>query len=87
MDIEQYTKEFLEAYNIGRRFAYRIRVGKKFFGSMPIAKKLYKSIDNHHAMGFMSGFHNALKFRSVCVSPQTGLVTGFVDDQGGFYLQ
>lgn len=87
MDQVQFTKEFLEAYNLGKQFAYRIRVGKRFFGSMPIARKLYKDIDSHQSNGFMCGFAQVLDFKTVCVNPHTGLVSGFVDSTGKFSLK
>lgn len=82
MDVIKHTQEFMSAYQLGRTFAHKIRVGKRFYGSMPIARKLYKSIDSNQAQGFMCGFASVLKDKTVCLHPYENKVTAILLSDG-----
>lgn len=84
MNLTEHTKEFLEAYQLGKRFANNLKVGKRFHGSMPVARKLYKSIDSNQAQGFMCGFANVLKDRTVCIHPHENKITAIILSDGSF---
>lgn len=70
-------KNVIKAYQLGQQFAKRIRIGKRFFGSMPIALKLYKQRECAEYDTFLLGFHSVLEDYDIWVSADTGLVTGF----------
>lgn len=84
MNLTEHTREFLEAYQLGKRFANNLRVGKRFYGSMPIARKLYKSIDSNQAQGFICGFGSVLKDKTICIHPDHNVITGFILSDGSF---
>lgn len=65
------------SYELGQQFAKRIRIGKRFFGSMRMAERLYKDPTSMEYAVFMAGFHSVLNDYDIWISPETNLVTGF----------
>lgn len=74
--------EIIKNRDLGKAFARRTRVGKRYFGPMPVAKKIYKDLDSAEATSFIFGWLSALNSAEIHFSPDTGLVTGFTDNTG-----
>ena len=80
----------IAAYNLGKRFAERLRIGKRFYGSMRLGMRIYgityKTLNEHENRFeldmFVSGFHKVLGTKQVSIDMQTNLINGFSDQWG-----
>lgn len=89
---KQFIDSGIQAYLLGQRFAQKIRVGKRFFGSMPIAMKVYgltyKDLDNPNCDWrfevdcFIAGYSNVIGNKQISISMETNLINGFSDQWG-----
>jgi len=92
MTDQQFIDSGIQAYLLGQRFAQKIRIGKRFFGAMPIGLKVYgltyKDLNKPDCDWrfefdcFVSGYVNAIGDKQISISTKTNRVSGFSDRWG-----
>lgn len=92
MTDKQFIDSGIKAYQLGERFAQKIRVGKRFFGSMRVGMKVYgltyKDLNNPNCDWcfeldcFMAGYSNVIGNKQISIDIKTNLINGFSDQWG-----